>query len=36
MKNSAEPDQLASSDSEANWTGYTLSAKGGRIRVQQD
>ena len=34
MANSADPDQLASS--EANWSGYTLFAKAGYIRVQQD
>ena len=34
MANSAGPDQLASS--EANWSGSTLSAKAGYIRVQQD
>ena len=34
MTNSAEPDQLASS--EANWSGSTLFAKAGYIRVQQD
>ena len=34
MANSAEPDQLASS--EANWSGSTLFAKAGYIRVQQD
>ena len=34
MANSADPDQLASS--EANWTGSTLFAKVGYIRVQQD
>ena len=34
MANSADPDQLASS--EANWSGSTLFAKGGYIRVQQD
>ena len=34
MANSAEPDQLASS--EANWSGSTLFAKTGYIRVQQD
>ena len=33
-KNSADPDQLASS--EANWSGSTLFAKAGYIRVQQD
>ena len=35
MANSADPDQLASS-SEANWSGSTLFAKIGYIRVQQD
>ena len=34
MANSADPDQLASS--EANWSGATLYAKTGQIRVQQD
>ena len=34
MENSADPDQLASS--EANWSGPTLFAKAGCIRVQQD
>ena len=34
MANSADPDQLASS--EANWSGSTLFAKEGYIRVQQD
>ena len=34
MANSADPDQLASS--EANWSGFTLFAKTGYIRVQQD
>ena len=34
MENSAELDQLASS--EANWSGSTLFAKAGHIRVQQD
>ena len=34
MANSADPDQLASS--EANWSGSTLFAKTGYIRVQQD
>ena len=33
MANSADPDQLAS---EANWSGSTLFAKSGYIRVQQD
>ena len=32
MTNSADPDQLASS----NWSGSTLFAKAGRIQVQQD
>ena len=34
MANSADPDQLASS--EANWSGSTMFAKEGYIRVQQD
>ena len=34
MANSADPDQLASS--EANWSGSTLFAKAGFIRAQQD
>ena len=34
MANSADPDQLASS--EANWSGSTLFAKAGYILVQQD
>ena len=34
MANSADPDQLASS--EANWSGSTLFAKTGQIRVQKD
>ena len=34
MANSADPDQLASS--EANWCGSTLFANAGYIRVQQD
>ena len=34
MANSADPDQLASS--EVNWSGSTLFAKIGYIRVQQD
>ena len=34
MANSADPDQLASE--EANWSGSTLFAKVGYIRVQQD
>ena len=34
MANGADPDQLASSD--ANWSGATLFAKAGYIRVQQD
>ena len=33
MANSADPDQLASS--EANWSGSTLFANAGYIRVQQ-
>ena len=34
MANSADPDQLASS--EANWSGSTLFLKARYIRVQQD
>ena len=34
MTNSADPDQLASS--EANWSESTLFAKAGCIRVQQN
>ena len=34
MANSADPDQLASS--EANWSESTLFAKTGHIQVQQD
>ena len=34
MANSADPDQLASL--EANWSGATLFANAGYIRVQQD
>ena len=34
MANSADPDLLASE--EANWSGSTLFAKAGQIRVQQD
>ena len=34
MTNSADPDQLASS--EANWSGSTLFAKAGHIQIQQD
>ena len=34
MANCADPDQLASS--EPNWSGSTLFAKAGYIRVQQD
>ena len=34
MVNSADPDQMASE--EANWSGSTLFAKAGYIRVQQD
>ena len=34
MTNSADPDQLASS--EANWSGSTLFAKAEHIPVQQD
>ena len=33
MTNSADPDQLASS--EANWSGSLLFAKAGHIRVEQ-
>ena len=33
MANSIDPDDLAS---EANWSGSTLLAKAGNIRVQQD
>ena len=39
MTNSADPDQLASSEansSEANWSGSTLFAQAGYIQVQQD
>ena len=36
MANSADPDQLASSETEANWSGSTLFAKAGYIQVQQD
>ena len=41
MANSADPDQLASSEAnwsvdEANWSGSTVFAKAGYIRVQQD
>ena len=41
MANSADADQLASSEdqlasSEANWSGSTLFANAGYIRVQQD
>ena len=35
MANSADPDQLASSE-EATWSGCTLFAKAGYIWVQQD
>ena len=35
MANSADPDELASSE-EANWSGSTLFAKAGNMRVQQD
>ena len=35
MANSADPDQLASSE-EANWSGSTLFAMAGYIQVQQD
>ena len=34
MTNSADPDQLAST--EANWSGSTLFAKAGYIQGQQD
>ena len=34
MANSVDPDQLASE--EANWSGSTLFAKAGHIRIQQD
>ena len=34
MANSADPDQLASS--EINWSGSTLFANAGYIQVQQD
>ena len=34
MANSADPDQMASS--EAIWSGSTLFVKAGYIRVQQD
>ena len=34
MANSADPDQLASS--EANWSGSALFEKAGYIQVQQD
>ena len=34
MTNSVDPDQLASE--EANWSGSTLFANAGHIRVQQD
>ena len=34
MANIADPDQLASS--EANWSGSTLFAMAGHIRVQED
>ena len=33
MANSADPDQLAS---ETNWSGFTLFAMAGYMRVQQD
>ena len=36
MANSADPDQLASSEVEANWSGSILFAKAGHIQVQQD
>ena len=34
MANSADPDHLASS--ETNWSGSTLFAKAGHVRVQQE
>ena len=34
MANSADPDQLASE--EAKWSGSTLFAKAGHMRIQQD
>ena len=34
MANSADPDQLASS--EANWSGSTLFKKPGHTQIQQD
>ena len=34
MTNSADPDQLASS--EANWSGSSLFAKASHIQVQED
>ena len=34
MTNSVDPDQLASL--EANWSGSTLFAKAGQIKVKQD
>ena len=34
MANSADPDHLASSES--NWSGSTLFAKAGYIQIQQD
>ena len=34
MTNSADPDQLASS--ETNWSGSTLFEKAGLVQVQQD
>ena len=34
MTNSADPDQLAST--EANWSGSSMFAKAEHIRVQQD
>ena len=34
MTNSADPDQLASS--EANWSGSTLFAKAGHVQVYQE
>ena len=36
MTNSADPEQLASLDLEANWSGSKLFALAGPIQVQQD
>ena len=36
MTNSEDPDQLASSEAQANWSEFTLFANAGHIRVQQD